>query len=278
VASARQKRLGVIGDPVAHSISPAMHQPALDALGIDAVYERWHTPLDELAARIESLRAADVLGANVTVPHKQAVIPMLDEVSPLAVRAGAVNTVINQSGRLLGDNTDVYGFATSLSEACPDIASREAVILGAGGATRAVVLGLQELGVARIAISNRNRERAERLRDDLDMPTLAIAESVEALLPTAGVLINATSLGWHAGELPIEENLLDRLPVNALVMDLTYRETDLLLAAGKRGLQTLDGLGMLVYQGARAFERFTGQTPPVDVMWAAAREARAPRG
>jgi shikimate dehydrogenase len=273
-----RKRLGVIGDPVAHSISPAMQQPALDALGIDAVYERWHTPLAELPERIASLRAADVLGANVTVPHKQAVIPMVDEVSPLALKAGAVNTVINRNGRLLGDNTDVYGFATSLQQVCPDVGERAAIILGAGGASRAVVLGLQELGVSRITIVNRNRQRAELLRDDLDAPTVAVAESAVPLLPETAVLINATSLGWHAGELPIDAALLDLLPANALVMDLTYRETDLLIAAAKRGLQTLDGLGMLVYQGERAFERFTGQHAPVEVMWAAAREARAPRG
>jgi len=278
VGSAQPKRLGVIGDPVAHSISPAMQQPALDALGIDAVYERWHTPLSELPARIESLRAADVLGANVTVPHKQAVIPMVDEVSPLALKAGAVNTIVNQDGRLLGDNTDVFGFMTSLQQACADVVGRQAVILGAGGASRAVVLGLQELGVERITLVNRNRERAERLRDDLGVSGVAIAESAEPLLSSAGLLINATSLGWHIGEMPIDSALLRLLPDNALVMDLTYRETDLLIAAEASGLQTLDGLGMLVYQGARAFERFTGRQAPVDVMWAGALEARAPRG
>lgn len=278
VGNSTRKRLGIIGDPVAHSISPGMQQPALDAFGIDATYERWHTPLNELPARIESLRAEDVLGANVTVPHKQAVVSLIDEVSPLAVKAGAVNTVVNRGGRLFGDNTDVYGVVTSLREACSDLAGREAVILGAGGASRAVVLGLQELGIERIALVNRNRERAEQLRDDLGMPNIVIATSAEALLPTAGLLVNATSLGWHKGEMPIEAAWLELLPSHALVMDLTYRETDLLIAAGARGLQTLDGLGMLVYQGVLAFERFTGQEAPVDVMWEAALKARQPRG
>ena len=122
------------------------------------------------------------------------------------------------------------------------------------------------------------RERAERLRDDLGVPGIAIAESAEPLLAAAGVLINATSLGWHRGEMPIEAAWIDLLPPSALVMDLTYRETDLLIAAEARGLQTLDGLGMLVYQGVLAFERFTGQQAPVEVMWAAALKARAPRG
>ncbi|MGH2547745.1 MAG: shikimate dehydrogenase family protein, partial [Thermomicrobiales bacterium] len=221
---------------------------------------------------------ADVLGANVTVPHKQAVIPMIDEVSPLALKAGAVNTIVNRDGRLFGDNTDVYGFVTALRQVCMDLAGREAVILGAGGASRAVVLGLFELGFEKITLVNRNRERAEKLRDDLGASTVDVTESADSLLPTTGLLINATSLGWHIGELPIEAGLLNLLPQNALVADLTYRETDLLIAAEARGLQTIDGLGMLVYQGVLAFERFTGQPAPVDIMWAAALQARAPRG
>ncbi len=255
-----------------------MQQPALDALGIDAIYERWETPLAELGERIASLRAPEMLGANVTVPHKQAVMPLLDEISPLALKVGAVNTIINRNGRLHGDNTDVYGFVTSLSEAIADLSGAEAIILGAGGASRAVVLGLHELGFTRISLVNRNLDRAAQLRDDLGVPGVEIAAAPDDLLATARVLINATSLGWHAGEMPIEAALLERLPAQALVMDLTYRETDLLIAADARDRQTLDGLGMLVYQGVLAFERFTGQKPPVDVMWAAALQARAPRG
>lgn len=255
-----------------------MQQPALDALSVGAIYERWETPLATLPDRIASLRAENVLGANVTVPHKQAVMPLLDEISPLAVKVGAVNTIVNRDGRLYGDNTDVYGFVTSLSEACADLQGAEAIILGAGGASRAVVLGLHELGFTRISLVNRNLERAAQLRDDLAVPGVEIAGAADDLLPSCRVLINATSLGWHAGELPIDAALLERLPAQALVMDLTYRETDLLIAAEARGLQTLDGLGMLVYQGVLAFERFTGQKPPVDVMWAAALQARAPRG
>src|SRR5215211_4030228 len=122
----RQFRLGVIGDPVAHSISPAMQQPAFDALGIPATYELWHTVAEDLPARIASLRAPDVLGASVTVPHKVAVMALLDDISPLARRAGAVNTVINRDGRLTGDNTDAHGFGVSLQGACPDVQDRQA--------------------------------------------------------------------------------------------------------------------------------------------------------
>ena len=270
------KRIGIIGDPVEHSISPAMQQPALDDLGLLVRYERWRTPLDELPARIESLRADDVLGANVTVPHKQAVIPLIDKISELALAAGAVNTIVNRNGRLFGDNTDVYGFRTSLEETVDDAATRNAVILGAGGASRAVVLALHQLGVPKVTIVNRSRERAEQLVADL-ASSAVIATEPDDVLSDAGILINATSLGWHRGEMPIDASLLERLPSGALVADLTYRDTDLIEAARSLGLPTLDGLGMLVYQGVLAFERFTDRKPSVDVMWAAARAARAPR-
>lgn len=270
------KRLGIIGDPVEHSISPAMQQPALDELGLPIRYERWHTPLAELPARIDSLRSNDVLGANVTVPHKQAVIELIDEVSPLAQAAGAVNTIVNRDGRLFGDNTDVYGFRLSLTGTIADASTRNAVILGAGGASRAVVLALHEIGVPKLTIVNRRPERAEQLIAELGSTAVVAAEPGD-VLADAGILINATSLGWHRGELPLAADLLDCLPAGALVVDLTYRDTDLIEAARERGIATLDGLGMLVFQGVLAFERFTGQWPSLDVMWSAARAARAPR-
>src|SRR5215212_11007568 len=127
-------RLGVIGDPVAHSLSPALHQPALDQLGIPAVYERWHTTAAELRSRVEGLRDPQVLGASVTVPHKIAVKDLLDEVSPVARRAGAVNTVINRGGELFGDNTDIYGFGVTVADSLGGREIMRAVVLGAGGA------------------------------------------------------------------------------------------------------------------------------------------------
>jgi shikimate dehydrogenase len=279
--SEKPLRAGIIGDPVAHSISPAIQQPALDALGINAVYERWHTPADQLAERIASLREPDALGASVTVPHKLAVIQYVDEISPLATKVGAVNTVINRNGRLLGDNTDVHGFATSLKEACPDVAMRSALILGAGGAARAVVLALDSLGVREITLANRNPDRSAKLAADLAPIAIRLISLDEAeLIPalkSSSVLVNATSLGWHAGETPIALDLLGNLPANAVVADLTYRDTDLLVAARERGLQTFDGLGMVVHQGARAFKLWTGQDAPVELMMAAAIEARSPK-
>ena len=277
-----RSRVGVIGDPVAHSLSPAMQQPALDALGIPATYELWPTTTAELPARITGLRAPDVLGANVTVPHKRAVMSLVDEVSPRARRVGAVNTVVRRGDRLLGENTDIDGFATALREVCPDPARRHALILGAGGAARAVVLALESLDVSRIAIANRSSERLDQLVRDLAPTTVARIPyddtALRRAMGEATLLINATALGWNAGEAPLSLDLIGALPVDALVVDLTYRETDLLTAARQRGLATLDGLPMLVYQGARSLELWTGRTAPVDLMLAAARAARDARG
>jgi shikimate dehydrogenase len=279
VTSGSRLRVGVIGDPVAHSISPAMHQPALDALGIPATYERWQTTLAELPKRIRSLRAADMLGANVTVPHKLSVLGFVNEASPIAIKAAAVNTIVNRDGLLYGDNTDVYGFATSLICVWPDVTGASALILGAGGAARGVVLALRQVGVTSITVANRDISKAKKLASDLG-PTEAIgsdSESLESAISRTNLLINATSLGWHPGEMPVTHTLLARLPPGTLVVDLTYRDTDLLIAARDRGLPTLDGLPMLVHQGAKAFELFTGQVAPVDIMMEAALRAREVR-
>jgi shikimate dehydrogenase len=274
-------RLGLIGDPVAHSISPAIQGAALAALGLDATYELWQTPAAELPARVASLRAPDVLGANVTVPHKLAVMDHLDEVTPLARRAGAVNTIVNRGGRLAGDNTDVHGFATSLVAACPNAGVRPALVLGAGGAARAVVLALEAMGVTRITVANRSPERAERLAADLAPTPLRLVAADEPTLRRelvrAALLVNATTLGWHPGETPLPLDLLAVLAPNCFVVDLTYRDTDMLVAARERGLRTLDGLPMLVHQGARALELWTGRGAPLQIMLDAATTARDAR-
>jgi shikimate dehydrogenase len=270
--------LGVIGDPVAHSLSPALHQPALDRLGILATYERWHTTRAELPHRIRRLREPLTLGANVTVPHKLAVLELVDEVSSSARRAGAVNTIVNREGRLYGDNTDIQGFQAAVTDAMYGVVPDRALILGAGGAARAVVLALEALAVTDIVVANRSEERASQLIRDLAPAQVRHITSDDAVLrselPLIGLIVNATSLGWHAGESPVDLTLLRHLADEALVADLTYRDTDLLLAAKARGLRTLDGLPMLVHQGARAFELFTGFAPPVPLMLEAASRAR----
>ena len=272
-------RVGVIGDPVAHSLSPALHQPALDQLGIPAVYERWHTTAADLVHRVHGLRDAEFLGASVTVPHKVAVKELLDEVSPAARRAGAVNTIVSRGGALFGDNTDIYGFGVTVAEGLGGRVPQVAVVLGAGGAARAVVLALEAAGAGEIVVFNRDVERAATLARELDPAPVRPARLDEKFLtrelPRTDVLVNATSLGWHSGETPLALPQLDLLPAGTLIADLTYRDTDLLLAAQRRGLKTVDGLPMLVHQGARAFELWTGTAAPVETMLAAARAARA---
>jgi shikimate dehydrogenase len=272
-------RLGVIGDPVAHSLSPSLHQPALNQLGIPAVYERWHTVAVDLASRVQSLRNPEILGASITVPHKIAVMSLIDEVSPAARRAGAVNTIVNRRGALFGDNTDIYGFGMMVSDALRGRTPQVAIVLGAGGAARAVVLALEAAGVGEIVVANRDEERSRQLAQDLHpapvRPMRLDGDILSRELPRAELLINATSLGWHPGESPIALPSVDLLPAGAVVADLTYRDTDLLLAAKARGLETADGLPMLVHQGARAFELWTGVPAPVETMLVAARAARA---
>ena len=270
--------LGVIGDPVAHSLSPALHQPAFDELGLPAQYERWHTPAEAIPERIGSLRDPRVLGASVTVPHKITVMSHIDEILPAARRAGAVNTIVNRDGRLIGDNTDIHGFGVTVAGALAGTRPSVALVLGAGGAARAVVLALEAAGIAEIVVANRDVERAVQLASDLAPAPVRAAALNDGLLadelPRAGILVNATSLGWHAGEIPIAASWLDRLPADAVVADLTYRDTDLLLTASQRGLRTADGLPMLVHQGARAFTLWTGYPAPVATMLEAARAAR----
>ncbi len=281
VAGTTSFRLGLIGDPVAHSISPALQNAGLAALGLTPSYALWPTPSAELEERIASLRAPDVLGANVTVPHKLAVMAYLDEVTPLAQQAGAVNTIVHRGGHLFGDNTDVPGFVAGLLETGLDMANRAALILGAGGAARAVVLALSEMGLEQITIANRTPERAQALRDALAPLSLRLIPSdpqaLAAALPQITLLVNATAAGWHPGEAPLPLALLDLLPGDGLVVDLTYRDTDLLVAARERRLATLDGLPMLIHQGARALELWTGRRAPVAVMREAALAARAAR-
>lgn len=264
-------RVGLIGDPVEHSLSPVMHGAAFAALGLDARYELWHTPVSELGSRVAGLRAGDVLGANVTVPHKQAVMDLCDDVSQIASRIGAVNTLIPRDGHLHGDNTDAYGFMRALREVPSPSGLRNALILGAGGAARAVAVALRTEGVDSIHIANRTPARASELAAALQGTGLTGIKAIPwsdlaRVLPKAELLVNATILGWHGDESPLPVALLDLLSPDACVFDLTYRETALIRAARERGLAVADGLGMLVYQGARSLELWTGRAAPIEVM------------
>ena len=269
-------RVGVVGYPIQHSISPAIHQAAFDALGIPARYERWAVAPADLPAWVASLRNAQTLGANVTVPHKEAVMPLLDTFSSTARAIGAVNTIVQRDGQLHGDNTDAAGFLRGLADIGGVPAGAPAVLLGAGGAARAVAYALLQAGIGPLSIFNRHPERARALAADLGRGASVEAFALDAperreRLARCALLVNTTAVGLHGERLlPPEE-----VPTHALVVDIIYNppETPLLADAARRGARTLNGLPMLVYQAALAFERWTGRQPPLDRMFAAARAA-----
>jgi shikimate dehydrogenase len=272
-------RIGLIGDPVAHSLSPAFQQAAFDALGIPVRYELWRTSVEEVPARLAALRSGEIYGANVTVPHKEAFAAAVDRLSEVARRAGAVNTLmLDDEGQLFGDNTDVHGFIQPLLARDFPFAERAVVVLGAGGAARAVVVALLDAGIQGITIANRTIERADALASDLNDARIATCTLAEAdrAASGAGLAINATALGWH-DEAPVGETFYRQLAPGALAYDLTYRDTPFLAAAASAGLETLDGLPMLVHQGARSFELWTRRSAPVELMMQAAEAARAER-
>ena len=281
------KRIYLIGHPVGHSVSPAFQQAALDHLSIDARYEAMDVPEASVHEAVNSLRAPDVLGANVTVPHKEAVMPFLDQVAEEARLIGAVNTIENRNGTLVGHNTDAKGFLASLKEEAGfDPRGKAALVLGAGGSAKAVAVALAGEGAESIVVANRTLDRAEALAESI-CPLGVHAEAVplceDSLREAAAwsrLIVNCTSLGMTGGpgegQTPISA---DVIPAHALVCDLVYnpRVTPLLQEAERAGAQALGGLPMLVYQGAAAFEIWTGVEAPVKVMFRAAEEALAAR-
>jgi shikimate dehydrogenase len=255
---------GILGRPVTHSLSPAMHNAAFRELGINAVYVAF--PVTDLTRAVGGLRGLAIAGASVTIPFKEEIIPLLDEIDPAAARMGAVNTVVNREGRLTGYNTDWLGALTAL-KAQTAIAGRHFLILGAGGAARAIAFGLKEAG-GEITLTDVDERRAAALAKELGATALA----PEALGDCpATVLINATPVGMapKVEEMPINPALLGRF---SLVMDIVYRplQTRLLKEAAARGAATIDGLKMLLYQATAQFELWTGQPAPLEVMSRAA--------
>lgn len=276
--------VGLIGDPVAHSRSPAMQNAAIDALGIAAQYDLWPTTLAELPQRVTSLRQPDCLGANVTIPHKRAVMPLLDELDASAVQVGAVNTIVNRAGRLIGYNTDATGLVAALTAAAYPRFSM-GMILGAGGAARAVAVALCQLHAQHIRLLARDPLQARVVALNLaplfpatrfywDGLSADILTAVPAL-PLAGlVLVNATPVGLATSPgMPVADKMLERLPNTALVLDLITSETALVTAAQAHHLPVMNGLPMLLHQGAQSFTFWTGQPAPIEVMRAALTES-----
>jgi shikimate dehydrogenase len=264
--------VGIIGDPVAHSRSPAMHNAAFAALKLDWVYVPFPVAAADVGAALAAVRALGLAGINVTVPHKQVVLAHCDRLTPLARRVGAANTIVNQNGRLLGDNTDVHGFAQTLREARLRLRGRHAVVIGAGGAARAVLAALGAAGAARITIANRTPERARALAARRwgapvrVAPLAALAD--DALLADAALVVNTTSAALAGGGFPAVAYAAT--PAACLFVDLLYGHATPYLAGARRARRrAVDGAPMLLHQGARAFTLWTGRRAPLAVMRAA---------
>jgi shikimate dehydrogenase len=275
------KRVVLIGHPVAHSLSGAMHQAAFDELGVDARYELWDKPPIELAEAVAELRTDDFLGANVTIPHKERVVPMVDRLTEEATATAAVNTITREGKRLVGHNTDVAGFKVALDKLVGrQKMPKHAVVLGAGGGARAVVYGLIREGFQRIIVFNRHLHRAEgmvkhfsRTAAHMELRAMPWHESIiESEIAKTKVLINATSIGLTSDISPLPAEVLNE---ELLVLDLIYARTRLLRDAHAAGATTLDGELMLLHQGAAAFTLWTGQPAPLELMQAKLAEARA---
>ncbi|QYR24221.1 shikimate dehydrogenase [Paenibacillus sp. sptzw28] len=269
----------VIGDPIRHSKSPVMMNRAFRETGINGVYTAFHIKGDRLGDFVAGVRAMGIRGVNVTIPHKLDIMPLLDEIDESALAIGAVNTIVNNDGRLVGYNTDGIGYVRSLKEEVePELAGKRVLILGAGGATRGILYALAREGVAGITISNRTVERAQELADAFRGQAADIrainGEQVKEACPEADIIINTTSLGMYPNVdgTPIDANWIKP---GTIASDLIYNPltTRFLEESKQRGCRIHGGLGMFIYQGAYAFEYWTGQPAPVEAMREAVLEA-----
>lgn len=268
------KIVGIIGDPIKHSRSPQIHNAAIAALGLDYVYVPFHVQPDHLGTAIEGFKAINMVGINVTIPHKQSVIPYLDEISREATLIGAVNTLIFKAGEIVGENTDAPGFLQAMEEDGLEVPQGgAAVVIGAGGSARAVVVALALAGVRTICIANRTVSRAIALATDLSDKTGVSIYGIgldDSKLPNA-VGTSQLIVNTAATSMDISHPLLidpEWLEPQSIVYDIVYTppDTRLLQAAAEKDCHTIGGLGMLVHQGAIAFEKWTGVNPPIETM------------
>jgi shikimate dehydrogenase len=287
------RHVGLIGYPIKHSISPYFQQAALDYYQLDIIYELWETTPETLVPAVVKIKEHKNLGANVTVPYKEAVLPLLDEVDELASLIGAVNTIVKKGDRLLGFNSDAYGFIEALDkEGHFNPEGRRVVILGAGGVARAVGFALVQKNANSLVIVNRTFRRAQVLADSLagystdSSSGLETAKTKIAALPWRSLgseetfshcqlIINCTTMGMkHSSQEGKSPLSLEVIPRGVLVCDLVYNPwpTPLLELAQKAGADILGGLSMLVYQGAASFKLWTGREAPFDIMFSRARE------
>lgn len=266
--------LGIFGYPVKHTLSPLMQNAAIDAVGLDYVYIPFEVPSERLESAVNGIRSLGIAGINITVPHKEKVIPFLDEITEDAGLIGAVNTIENRHGRLIGHNTDSPGYIKSLrDDAGFDPKGKKAMIIGAGGAARGIVAGLCLNGAAEILIANRTVEKGEGLAAEYANKFPAARVSAYSLtvlkephvLSTLDLVVNTTSMGLEGGAPDLDFTLI---PAHTLISDIAYKPpvTAFLKKAADAERKTIGGLGMLVYQGAISFEIWTKKKAPIDVM------------
>jgi len=264
----------IFGDPVEHSLSPAMHNAAYAKLGLNRAYVAFHVTRDHLGEALQAVRTLGLVGVNLTVPHKEAAVPLTDSLSDEAKMLGAVNCVINRDGTLVGDNTDARGLERDLRDARIDLRGKRAIVIGAGGAAASAIVAAARLGANRVTICNRTLARAatlaERLRNVSGVVPIeargldGLAEA--SLLESSAIVMNATPIGLGPGELP--PIAYETTAVDCLFYDLVYaREaTPFIKRALASGRRTMDGAGMLIGQGELAFELFNGVAPPEGIM------------
>jgi len=270
------KLYGIVGEPVEHSLSPIIQNAAFEYLKLNCIYVVFHVKQTELKSAINGMRSLKIHGFNVTMPHKTSILPLIDEVEKTAAKIGAVNTIKNFNGRLIGYNTDGVGALKALEKNGVSLSGKKIVVLGAGGAGRAISYALAS-GVEELVILNRTELKAQRLVEELQVESKAAItygqlndETLRRTLKDANVIINATSVGMHPyeNETPINKKLLN---ADVTVFDLVYSplKTKLLKEAEAQDVKTLNGLHLLVHQGAESFKIWTNFDAPLDVMWKA---------
>ncbi len=260
-----KKLYGVIGDPIAHSMSPAMHNDLFAFYGVDAEMFAFHIKGSNLEDAVKGFKAINLSGFNVTIPHKSAIMPLLDEIDPLAAAIGAVNTVVNKDGKLIGYNTDGTGYFAGIKQVVADVEGKTVLLVGAGGAAKAIYYTMAYEGVKRIDIANRTPQSAENLIQHCpyktDSEVMVISEAKEDF-SEYDIIIQTTSVGMHpkVDQVPIQ---LKNLKEGTLVSDIIYTplETMFLSKAREQGASTQNGIPMFIYQGALAFEKWTGIFP-----------------
>lgn len=277
IITGKTQLLGVIGDPIQHSLSPVMHNAALAAMGLDYVYVPFRVQPDDLPQALTGFAAIAIQGFNITIPHKQAIMPLLAGITPLVASVGAVNTVWRDAqGQWQGTNTDVEGFITPLLAFQRDWATQKVVILGMGGSARAVVAGCAELGIQSICVLGRDPEKLSAFQQSWQHSPLSVAIEV-ALWPMlaeqvakADLIVNTTPLGMHPqiDHSPLSASDAAMIQPTAIAYDLIYTPspTRFLQQAQAQGAATLDGLEMLLYQGAAALKQWVGSAVPIEVM------------